>query len=148
MQGPHLLTSGRVYTTEGGPYEPVYTNVMVELLPYIEQQDLQTIFDKSVPTGNSKGPNTGEAGDSDTVAAQVITNFRCPSTHLPEQNVVSPGFIFGSNDYAGNGGAQSTFPTMTGIPIPRVSSTWGPSGITTACSTLSSQATWASRSAR
>ncbi len=112
LQGPHLLTTGRVYTTEGGPYEPVYTNVMVELLPYIEQQDLQTTFDKSVPTGNSAGPNTGEAGDTDTVAAQVITNFRCPSTHLPEQNVVSPGFIFGSNDYAGNGGTRVYFPNF------------------------------------
>ena len=100
LQGPSA-------THNGDPaYEgPVWTNVMVELLPYIEQSNLQTVFDKKHGTGNQAGPNTGIAGDANTVAAQVIVNFRCPTSQLPPQNTVD-GYVFGTNDYAGNGGTR------------------------------------------
>jgi prepilin-type processing-associated H-X9-DG protein len=84
---------------------------MVELLPFIEQANIVANFDKTGPTGNSPGPNTG-IGNSNpyTVSAQVVINFRCPATDLPQQNNVS-GFVFGTNDYAGNGGTRIYHPT-------------------------------------
>ena len=103
LQGPVVTTLGRVYSTR-------WTNSFVELLPYLEQDGLQSGFDKSGPTGNAPGPNTGTTGDDTTVAAQVIANFRCPDTLLPGQNEVS-GIIFGTNDYAGNGGTRIYHPT-------------------------------------
>ena len=48
----------------------------------------------------------GTAGDSTSIAAQIVVNFRCPSSLLVPQNTVSPGYIFGTNDYAGNGGTR------------------------------------------
>jgi prepilin-type N-terminal cleavage/methylation domain-containing protein/prepilin-type processing-associated H-X9-DG protein len=104
LQGPTLQSPAASY--QG----PVWTNLMVEVLPYIEQSNLQSTFDKKKGTGNSAGPNTGTAGATNTVAAQVIIDFRCPSTILPPQNQVS-GFIFGTNDYAGNGGTRIYHPS-------------------------------------
>ncbi len=106
LHGPYLLATGRVKFNSP---DSAYTNVMVELLPFIEQGNLQSNFDKSKPTGNSAGPNTSPAGSSDTVAAQVIENFLCPDTQLPRQNTVD-GFVFGTNDYAGNGGTRIYHP--------------------------------------
>jgi len=107
LHGPYLIAVGRV--TFRSP-DSAYTNVMVELLPFIEQANLQSNFDKSQPTGNSAGPNTSPAGDTNTIAAQIIPNFRCPDTRLPPQNEVS-GYIFGTNDYAGNGGTRIFHPS-------------------------------------
>jgi prepilin-type N-terminal cleavage/methylation domain-containing protein/prepilin-type processing-associated H-X9-DG protein len=89
----------------------LWTNCMVELLPFIEQSSIVANFDKTGPTGNSPGPNTGNGNSNPTtVAAQVVINFRCPATTLPPQNNVS-GFVFGTNDYAGNGGTRIYHPT-------------------------------------
>jgi prepilin-type processing-associated H-X9-DG protein len=106
LHGPHLLTTGRI--TFKNP-DNAYTNLFVELLPFIEQADLRSNFDKSKPTGNDPGPNTNPAGDPNTIAAQIVVNFRCPDTQLPPQNTVS-GFVFGTNDYAGNGGTRIYHP--------------------------------------
>jgi len=78
---------------------------MIEIMPFIEQESLVKAFDKKGPTGNSGGPNTGSAGQTTTVAAQVINNFICPASPLPTTNTVS-GYVFGSNSYAGNGGTR------------------------------------------
>ena len=99
LQGPSGCPGGP------GAALPPYTNLMVELMTYIEQDNLNRNFDKTKGTGNVAGPNTSPAGSTDTVAAQIIVNFRCPSTRLPPQNTVS-GFIFGTNDYAGSGGTR------------------------------------------
>src|SRR5262249_44735330 len=50
--------SGPSVTSAGGG-QKVWTNVMVELLPFIEQANIVANFDKTKPTGNSPGPNTG-----------------------------------------------------------------------------------------
>ncbi len=100
------LKGPSIYSTPSPPY----TNLMIELLPYIEQPNLQKQFDTTNPTSDANGANTGlTSDDSTTVAAQVIDNFRCPSTTLPPQNNVN-GFIFGTNDYAGNGGTRVYHP--------------------------------------
>ncbi|MGD9635842.1 MAG: DUF1559 domain-containing protein [Pirellulales bacterium] len=106
LHGPYIFATGRV--TFKSP-QTAYTNVFIELLPFIEQANLQTNFDRSQPTGNTAGPNTSPAGSTDTIAAQIIPNFRCPDTRLPPQNEVT-GFIFGTNDYAGNGGTRIYHP--------------------------------------
>ena len=98
LQGPSI--SGNA-TLDG----PVWTNVFVELMPYIEQDNLQKAFDKKTATGNFAGNNTSPVNSSTTIAAQIITNFRCPSSLLVPQNNVS-NFYFGTNDYAGNGGTR------------------------------------------
>ncbi len=82
---------------------PPYTNLMVETLPYIEESNLQTNFDKKVKTGTTNPTGTNTVGGADSIAAQVIKTFKCPSTVLPPTNTVS-GLIFGTTDYAGNGG--------------------------------------------
>ncbi len=100
LQGPSI--SGLAPANDG----PVWTNVFIELMPYIEQENLQANFDKKTATGNFAGNNTGlTPGLTNTIAAQIIVNFRCPSSQLVPQNTVS-GFIFGTNDYAGNGGTR------------------------------------------
>ena len=100
LQGPSALHNANP-AYEG----PIWTNLMVELLPFIEQSNLQSTFDKTKGTGNTAGRNTGSAGDTNTVAAQVIVNFRCPTSTMPPQNTIN-GFVFGTNDYAGNGGTR------------------------------------------
>src|SRR5262249_34442484 len=47
LQGPSVFHSGDP-NYEG----PVWTNVMVEVLPFIEQTNLQSAFDKAHATGN------------------------------------------------------------------------------------------------
>jgi prepilin-type N-terminal cleavage/methylation domain-containing protein/prepilin-type processing-associated H-X9-DG protein len=95
LQGPQLVVAAKA----------PYTNLMIEIMPFIEQDNLVKAFDKKTPTGNQAGPNTGTAGSTTSIAAQVITNFICPSSPLPTTNTVS-GFVFGSNSYAGNGGTR------------------------------------------
>ncbi len=97
LQGPTFFGNARNSTN--------FTNLTVELLPYLEQSGIQTNYKKNVPTGASVGtPNTGTAS-APGIVAQIIPTFRCPSTLLPEQNSVSD-VVFGCIDYAGNGGTR------------------------------------------
>jgi prepilin-type N-terminal cleavage/methylation domain-containing protein/prepilin-type processing-associated H-X9-DG protein len=106
LQGPLLLSPPNTQSK-------VFTNVFVEVLPFIEQANLQTRFDRTVKTGDAAGANTLTAGDPTSIAAQVIVNFRCPTSQLPPQNTVS-GFVFGTNDYAGNAGVRVYDPQSAG----------------------------------
>jgi prepilin-type processing-associated H-X9-DG protein/prepilin-type N-terminal cleavage/methylation domain-containing protein len=110
LQGPSAFHSG-VAAYEG----PVWTNIMIEVLPYIEQTNLQSAFDKSVPTGNAVSKNTIAPSGTNSIASQVVVNFRCPSSQLAPHNEVG-GFIFGTNDYAGNGGVRIYHPTDKTLP--------------------------------
>jgi prepilin-type N-terminal cleavage/methylation domain-containing protein/prepilin-type processing-associated H-X9-DG protein len=105
LQGPSVFHPGDK-NYEG----PVWTNLMVEVLPYIEQANLQTQFDKTVQTGNATTKNTIGPNVTNSIAAQVITNFRCPTSQLPPTNQID-GYVFGTNDYAGNGGVRIYHPT-------------------------------------
>lgn len=101
LQGPSGLSCG----SSAIPYTPPSTNLMVEMLPYLEESVLQRKYDKKAPngTGDFSGPNT--TGGASSIAAQVITTYRCPSTILPRTADVN-GFTFGMNSYAGNGGTR------------------------------------------
>ncbi len=124
LQGPSVFHTG------DAAYEgPIWTNVMVELMPYIEQENLQTAFNKKTPTGNATGPNTRGPNDSTSIAAQIVSNFRCPSSLLVPQNNVSPGYIFGTNDYAGNGGKRVFYPITD--PRRRLAAAKPPAGVNT-----------------
>ncbi len=95
LQGPAVLTKSKA----------PYTNVMVELLPFIEQDSLVKVYDKKAGTGNFAGPNHTSTGGNPSVASQVISNFLCPASILPPTSQTS-GFTFGNNSYAGNGGTR------------------------------------------
>jgi prepilin-type N-terminal cleavage/methylation domain-containing protein/prepilin-type processing-associated H-X9-DG protein len=113
LQGPSALHAG------DPKYEgPLWTNLFVEVLPYIEQANLLTAFDRTVPTGNAVSKNTIAAGNTASIASQIIINFRCPSSQVPPQNQVD-GFVFGVNDYAGNGGVRIYHPTDKALPDPK-----------------------------
>jgi prepilin-type N-terminal cleavage/methylation domain-containing protein/prepilin-type processing-associated H-X9-DG protein len=114
LQGPSALHVG-VAAYEG----PVWTNLFVEVLPYIEQANLQSAFDKTVPTGNAVSKNTIGPGNTTSIASQIVVNFRCPSSQVPPQNNID-GFIFGVNDYAGNGGVRIYHPTDASLPDTKV----------------------------
>ena len=111
LQGPSLFAPATARSSS-------WTNVTVELLPYLEQANILTTYNKTIPTGASVGPNSGNGGDATTaIVCQVITNFRCPSTVLPEQTDTK-GFVFGCIDYAGNGGTRIYHPTTAPVGNP------------------------------
>jgi prepilin-type N-terminal cleavage/methylation domain-containing protein/prepilin-type processing-associated H-X9-DG protein len=105
-----------------GASKAPYSNVMIEVLTYIEQDNLNAQFNKTVGTGNVAGPNTNVPTIAGSIVAQVITNFRCPSTQLPP-TIEVPGaggpFVFGTNDYAGSGGTR-IFDPLAADPTGRV----------------------------
>jgi len=108
LQGPELYHLGAT----GGPIN--WTNLTVELLPFIEQAGIASNFDKTVKTGSTSPPNsnTGAPGNTTALITQIIVNFRCPNTRLPEQTTVD-NFVFGTTDYAGNGGTRIYHPFLS-----------------------------------
>ena len=99
-----LYTSGKVGQP---PYPGQFGSWLMYILPYIEQDNLQKNLNFTVREfGNCNGPNS--------VGAQVVKIFICPSDPLP--NMVSTyttggvTYYFGMNSYLGNGGTRSWFP--------------------------------------
>jgi prepilin-type N-terminal cleavage/methylation domain-containing protein/prepilin-type processing-associated H-X9-DG protein len=85
---------------------PRFTNVLIELLPYIEQDNLQ----KSWNFQNINA-NRGPAG---SVASQVVKIFICPSSAVaPQPQALVSGNVYGLNSYAGVAGRFS-FRAFTG----------------------------------
>ena len=86
--------------------KPRFTNVLIELLPYIEQGNLQKNWDFD-DVNNNKGPDG-------SVSSQVIKIFICPSSTIaanPKSTV--SGNVYGLNSYAGVAGRYS-FRAFTG----------------------------------
>jgi prepilin-type N-terminal cleavage/methylation domain-containing protein/prepilin-type processing-associated H-X9-DG protein len=98
-----LYTSGII----GNPPFPGQFGSWLEyILPYVEQDNLQKQLNLTVREfGNCNGPNS--------VGAQVVKIFICPSDNMPNTvtTFVSGGttFYFGMNSYMGNGGTRSWF---------------------------------------
>jgi len=97
------------------------TNVWVELLPHIEQDNLRRMWDSADNRNNGPG--------RDSTQAQVIKILICPSDRLPDPvwelngNYPVPPWSFGfygMSSYGGNAGTRSV---LTGGPpdLPRLS---------------------------
>ncbi len=106
------------------PDKTVWTNVLVEMLPYYEQDNLLRIYNRTTATGNFANPNVANGRNS--VSAQVIKVLLCPSAQFPglqNETPVGSNFWFGVNSYAGNGGERIYHPTaknQPGTPNPSV----------------------------
>ena len=82
------------------PGAPRFTNLLVELLSYIEQDNLVKQWDFNV-IANNLGP-TG------SVASQVVKAFLCPTSNLASQpQATVTGNVYGLNSYGGIAGTFS-----------------------------------------
>jgi prepilin-type N-terminal cleavage/methylation domain-containing protein/prepilin-type processing-associated H-X9-DG protein len=96
------------------PGPPRLTNLMIELLPYIEQDNLQKTWNYTDNTKNLNTPTnpTGPAG-------QVVKSFLCPSSILASSpTAVVTGATYGLNSYGGVAGRISFSARTTGLPTP------------------------------
>jgi prepilin-type processing-associated H-X9-DG protein len=98
-----LYTSGKVGQP---PYPGQFGSWLMYILPYIEQDNLQKNLNFNVREfGNCNGPNS--------VGAQVVKIFICPSDPIPNPvSTYTTGgvtYYFGMNSYLGNGGTRSWF---------------------------------------
>jgi prepilin-type N-terminal cleavage/methylation domain-containing protein/prepilin-type processing-associated H-X9-DG protein len=96
-------TSAYLASLSAGPPiagAPRFTNLFVELLPYIEQDNLQRRWDY-LNVANNRGPNG-------STASQIIKIFICPSSPIAStpQATVS-GNVYGLNSYGGVAGRYS-----------------------------------------
>lgn len=82
------------------PGEKKFTNVLVEMLPYIEQNNLKNNWNHQVIAAN--------LGPDGSVASQVIAIFLCPSSTVAQkpQATVS-GNVYGLNSYGAVAGRYS-----------------------------------------
>jgi prepilin-type N-terminal cleavage/methylation domain-containing protein/prepilin-type processing-associated H-X9-DG protein len=89
---------------------PRYTNLMVELMSYIEQDNLVKKWDY-----NNVSNNVGPAG---SIASQVVKSFLCPSSILAGSPTATvSGNLYGLNTYGGIAGIKSfrAFKTSTHV---------------------------------
>lgn len=98
-------TYGRFPTGVSAPGSDGRTTCLfVELLPFIEQDNLYRTWNFTTATANY-----GAVG---TPASRPINTFVCPSAALRENPITLSSMTLGLTCYAGNGGAR-TFPTTT-----------------------------------
>ena len=114
---PGWIAPSAIYTPSGtgivmGPAlgsDTRITNVMVELLPFIEQDNLQKTWNYYNNT-----TNVGVAG-SGAPATQVVKTFLCPSSIIAQNpTAVVGGLTYGLNSYGGSGGRISFSARTTG----------------------------------
>jgi prepilin-type N-terminal cleavage/methylation domain-containing protein/prepilin-type processing-associated H-X9-DG protein len=89
------------------PLPGQFASVFEQLLPYIEQDNLQkNLILTQREYANCKGPNS--------VGAQIVKILICPSDPLPSNvSTYTTGgntYYFGMNSYAGNNGTRSFYP--------------------------------------
>jgi len=83
------------------PGAPRFTNLMVEVMPYIEQDNLVKKWDFNNIANNV-------AGGANSISAQVVKIFLCPSSILAGSPVaVVSGNSYGLNSYGGVAGVYS-----------------------------------------
>ncbi len=122
LQGPYglacSLTATETTATVHGTYTVPATNLMIEVLPFIEGGTLIATFNKNVITNDSSQPkgnsgNGNAATAASALSAQVIYPLRCPSDDLlplvtppVKGQLIGTDYIFGLNTYCGNGGTM------------------------------------------
>lgn len=99
----HLVTSGVVGNP---PFPNQFGSWLMYILPYVEQDNLNKGINYTTRDyGNCNGPNS--------VGAQVVKIYICPSDPLPQlvTSFTSHGttYYFGMNSYLGNGGTRSWY---------------------------------------
>lgn len=88
------------------PGTPRFTNVLIELLPYIEQDNIQRGWNFQNIVAN-RGPDG-------SISSQVISIFLCPSSTVAQNpKATVSGNVYGLNSYAGVAGRLS-FRAFTG----------------------------------
>ena len=102
---------------------PKFNNLMVSLLAYIEQDNLQKAWDYTDLTKNRFEPPTYTAGGPNSVTAQKVKIFLCPSSIVAQNpTAVVSGNTYGLNSYGGVAGRLSfsarTTPTPDQLPAP------------------------------
>lgn len=104
------------------PDTPRLTNLMVELLTYIEQDNLQKTWNF---TNNAM--NLRNAGNPNGPAGQVVKIFLCPSSVVAQNpTAVVSGNTYGLNSYGGMAGRISFSPRTNGMPTPPNTNGIGP----------------------
>lgn len=85
------------------PFLGQWASWMMYILPFIEQDNVNKNINYSVREyGNTDGPNS--------IGAQVIPIFICPSDPLPKKVITYQNrYYFGMNSYGANGGKRSWF---------------------------------------
>ncbi len=98
-----LVTSGKI---KPAPFPNKFGSWLAWILPYMEQQNINANYDYDVREyGNALGP--------DSIAAQVVPSYICPSDYVPKRVIdyTTGGrqYFFGINSYFGNGGVKSWY---------------------------------------
>ena len=91
---------------------PRFTNVLIALLPYIEQENLQKGWSYTDLTRNLYEPPAFTAPGANSISAQKVQIFLCPSSTVAQQPLAvvdSPftGVNYGLNSYGGVAGRIS-----------------------------------------
>ncbi len=98
-----LVTTGKIGQP---PFPNKFGSWMAWILPFIEQDNVQKNYNFDVRDyGNANGANS--------IAAQVVKTFLCPTDHIPDEVIqYTTGGVtyhFGVNSYFANGGVKSWF---------------------------------------
>lgn len=94
-----LVVSGLI---EQPPFPGKFGSWLFWILPFMEQDNIRTEVDCTVREFSNA------IGD-DSIAAQVIESYLCPSDFIPMRVISFGNFRFGVNSYFGNAGTKSWF---------------------------------------
>jgi prepilin-type N-terminal cleavage/methylation domain-containing protein/prepilin-type processing-associated H-X9-DG protein len=95
------------FVSPGPVYPNFYSNVLIALLPFVEQNTIYHQFNFAVNQyGNTNSPSAP--------GAQVVSTYICPADVMPgnNQSTYTTGgktYYFGANSYAGNAGTRSFY---------------------------------------
>lgn len=93
--------------TAGGEYGAGYYSWMVPLLPYVEQNNLHSMFDLSINNGDGNGYTISDTHPNAVAASTRVDLFVCPSDTSDASNVVLGSANPASSNYVANAGWPS-----------------------------------------
>jgi prepilin-type N-terminal cleavage/methylation domain-containing protein/prepilin-type processing-associated H-X9-DG protein len=102
----------------GTPAPGGWTSWPIELLPYLEQDNIATNWNRNkyLPTGSNPVWQSQNFGTPAAPGAQVIKVYVCPADLLDPAQVSSGGLYYGLTSYRSNNGTQfPPFPATTGL---------------------------------
>ena len=104
----------------GSPYPAIYHSWAINLLPYIEQENVFRLYDLRFPFVSSPSVVPGTPNNQAVIQTQIKT-FICPSTPrsasvMNSQRWQGIPYMAAANDYATNSGINSGSITFFGYP--------------------------------